>query len=112
MPKNNAKNNNDLRKTNESFSIAFIHAPDPIYADTQNYGAQFMPVWAYTLASHISNDMNYEILLFDTRFQAISSIKRADIFLFSGMNQDCGSMENVRSQLKLKYCERCGCWIL
>ena len=35
---------------------AFIHAPDPVYSDTQNYGAKFMPVWAYTLASHVPDD--------------------------------------------------------
>jgi len=32
---------------------AFVHSPDPVYADFQNYGTKFMPVWAYTLAAHV-----------------------------------------------------------
>ena len=40
----------------QPYRVAFIHAPDPGYADTQNYGAKFMPVWAYTLAAHIPDD--------------------------------------------------------
>ncbi len=85
------------------FRVSFIHAPDPIYADTQNYGAKFMPVWAYTLASHIPDDGNYELSLFDCRFQDKSIITEADAFLFSGINQDCGNMEQVRSELKARY---------
>ena len=63
------------------YQISFIHAPEPNYADTQNYGAQFMPVWAYTLASHISQNNQYNIQLFDTRFQSKHSIKKSDVIL-------------------------------
>ena len=84
-------------------TISFVHAPDPHYADTQNYGAHFMPVWAYTLASHIKNSQKYDLKLFDTRFQSQESIEKSDIFLFSGMNQDFGNMEKVRSTLKESF---------
>ena len=93
----------DIEKRNKKFNIAFIHSPDPNYADTQNYGAQFMPVWAYTLASHIPNETKYELALFDTRFQNLDSITKADVYLFSGMNQDCGSIQKVHSFLKLRF---------
>jgi len=57
--------------TSPPLQCAFIHAPDPLYADTQNYGALFMPVWAYTLAAHIPMDGRYELHLCDTRFDAL-----------------------------------------
>ena len=71
-----------------AYRIAFIHAPDPVYADTQNYGAKFMPVWAYTLGAHISGDARFELSLTDCRFEPEAGIKEADVFLFSGINQD------------------------
>ena len=93
------KSDNDTRK----LRVSFIHAPDPLYADTQNYGAKFMPVWAYTLASHIPDNGNFELSLFDCRFQDEKIITEADAFLFSGINQDCGNMERVRADLKRRY---------
>jgi radical SAM superfamily enzyme YgiQ (UPF0313 family) len=80
--------------------VCFIHCPDPAYADTQNYGAQFMPVWAYTLAAHIPQDGRFRLSLFDARLEAIDSIETADVFLFSGINQDHGNLLRVRKQLK------------
>ena len=95
--------NKKIKKGVKKFNVAFIHSPDPNYADTQNYGAQFMPVWAYTLASHIPKKNKCELHLFDTRFQSLDSIIKADVYLFSGMNQDCGSIQRVRSYLKLRF---------
>ena len=86
-----------------SLRVTFIHAPDPIYADTQNYGAKFMPVWAYTLGAHIPGDGRFNLSLHDCRFQSELDITEADIFLFSGINQDCGNMERVRADLKRRF---------
>ena len=83
--------------------VTFVHAPDPIYADTQNYGAKFMPVWAYTLASHIPDDGRFKLELYDSRFDNSDKVAEADVFLFSGINQDCGNMEAVRASLIAKY---------
>ncbi len=83
--------------------VAFIHAPDPVYADTQNYGAKFMPVWAYTLGAHIPGDGRFELSLTDCRFESESGIAEADIYLFSGINQDYGNMERVRAELQRRY---------
>ena len=85
------------------FRIAFIHAPDPVYSDTQNYGAKFMPVWAYTLAAHIPDDGRFTTTLYDCRFEPEENITEHDIFLFSGMNQDNGNMEAVRARLQAHY---------
>jgi len=82
--------------------VAFIHAPDPVYADTQNYGAKFMPVWAYTLASHIDNANLFDLSLYDCRFQRESTIAEADVYLFSGINQDFTNLERVRNNLQVR----------
>ena len=83
--------------------VAFVHAPDPIYSDNQNYGTKFMPVWAYTLAAHVPDDGRYRMALYDTRFDPVPGIVEADVFLFSGINQDCGHLERIRAELKDRY---------
>jgi len=87
----------------QPFRVAFIHAPDPVYADTQNYGAKFMPVWAYTLGAHIPGDGRFSLSLTDCRFEREAGIAEADAFLFSGINQDYANMERVRAELKRRY---------
>ena len=89
--------------TAQPYRVAFIHAPDPIYADTQNYGAKFMPVWAYTLGAHIPSDGRFELVLTDCRFESETAIAEADIYLFSGINQDFSNMERVRNNLQGLY---------
>ena len=83
--------------------VCFIHCPDPTYADTQNYGAQFMPVWAYTLAAHIPQDGRFPLTLFDTRVEQFDTLAEADVFLFSGINQDHGNLVRVRAELKRRF---------
>ena len=82
---------------------AFVHAPDPFYANTQNYGAQFMPVWAYTLAAHIPADGRFELSLYDTRFDAVDDIQTADVYLFSAVNQDYAKLVQTREQLARRH---------
>jgi radical SAM superfamily enzyme YgiQ (UPF0313 family) len=86
-----------------SLRVCFIHCPDPVYADTQNYGAQFMPVWAYTLAAHIPDDDRFRLSLHDTRIDDFDSLAPADVFLFSGINQDHGNLLRVHSELKQRF---------
>ncbi len=90
-------------KSAAPYRVAFIHAPDPVYADTQNYGAKFMPVWAYTLAAHIPDDGRFVTSLYDCRFEPESGIKEHDVFLFSGINQDGANLEAVRARLQERY---------
>lgn len=82
--------------------ITFVHTPNPVYADTQNYGAQFMPVWAYTLAAHLPEGA-YELALYDTRLESIEEVAASDLFLFSGINQDHAAIERFHACLKEKY---------
>jgi radical SAM superfamily enzyme YgiQ (UPF0313 family) len=83
--------------------VCFIHCPDPVYADTQNYGAQFMPVWAYTLAAHIPADGRFQLALFDARVDPFDRIEPADVFLFSGINQDHGNLVRTQKELKRRF---------
>ncbi len=69
-------------------TIVFVHAPDPVYAATQTYGAAFGPLWAFTLSSYIPKDTNYSLTLYDNRINKPSKIKEGDIFFYSGINQD------------------------
>jgi hypothetical protein len=81
----------------------FHSLPRPVYADTQNYGAQFMPVWAYTLAAHIPQDGRFQLALFDTRVEQFEDLGAADVFLFSGINQDHGNLVRVQKELKRRF---------
>ena len=54
--------------------ISFVHSPDAFLAETQQYGAMFMPVWAYTLAAYVDEPEKYELRLFDTRFDDLDDI--------------------------------------
>jgi radical SAM superfamily enzyme YgiQ (UPF0313 family) len=81
----------------------FVHAPDPLYADTQNYGALFMPVWAYTLASHVPMDGRFELQLCDTRFDTLEDVEAVDVALFSGINQDHDSLVRTHAALRKRF---------
>lgn len=89
--------------TRRSLRCAFVHAPNPTYADTQNYGAKFMPVWAYTLAAHIPDDEGHVLSLYDTRFDPVAGISAQDVFLFSGINQDHGNLLYVMRELRKRW---------
>ena len=84
-------------------SITFVHAPDRFLAETQQYGAMFMPVWAYTLAAYIDRPERYDLRLCDLRFDEIDDIAEADLFAFSGVNQDYEAIVDAQSQLHKRF---------
>jgi radical SAM superfamily enzyme YgiQ (UPF0313 family) len=83
--------------------VTFIHCPNRNYSETQNNGVLFMPVWAYTLASHIPDDGRYSLSLCDTRFDRLSDVDQADIFLFSGLNQDYPELKATQAELSARF---------
>ena len=83
--------------------VTFVHAPDLYFSNTQNYGTKFMPVWVYTLGAHIPDDGRFEIQLFDPRFQDYNDLEEAEVFLFSGINQEFDSIEAMHLRLKGSY---------
>lgn len=88
---------NNLRR------IAFIHAPDAFLADTQQYGAMFMPVWAYTLAAYIEDPETYDLKLWDMRFDDVNKVPEADLFVFSAVNQDYETLVEVHKSLRARH---------
>lgn len=88
---------------NKLKTISFIHCPDAFLAETQQYGAMFMPVWAYTLAAYVEEPEKYELKLFDMRFDAIDDVPEADLFVFSGVNQDYETIVDTHRQIKERH---------
>src|SRR5687768_17620520 len=85
--------------------ISFIHTPDAFLAETQQYGAMFMPVWAYTLAAYVEEPGRYDLRLYDMRFDKADHVPRADLFVFSGINQDYETLVSVHDKLRHLYPE-------
>ncbi len=84
-------------------SITFVHAPEQFLAETQQYGAMFMPVWAYTLAAYIDKPEDYDLKLCDLRFEKVEDIPETDLFAFSGVNQDYESIVESERQLRIRF---------
>ena len=82
-----------------SWSITFVHAPEDLY--DQNYGTQFVPLWAYCLAAHLPCSWHASIV--DCKNQSLRAVRRADVFAFSGINQDVDSIKKAWSCLKHRY---------
>jgi radical SAM superfamily enzyme YgiQ (UPF0313 family) len=83
--------------------ISFVHTPNSFLAETQQYGAMFMPVWAYTLAAYVEEPEAYELRLFDTRFDRVDEVPAADLFVFSGVNQDYESVVATHARLRERH---------
>jgi len=83
--------------------ISFIHCPDSFLAETQQYGAMFMPVWAYTLAAYVEEPESYELNLFDMRFDSVEEIPAADLFVFSGVNQDYETIVDTHKRVRERH---------
>ena len=83
--------------------ISFIHSPDAFLAETQQYGAMFMPVWAYTLAAYVEEPEKYELRLFDMRFDDVNDVPAADLFVCSGVNQDYETIVATHARLRARH---------
>ena len=93
-----------LSASGRAFAIVMIHAPDPVYASTQTYGAQFTPLWAFTLSTYIpQSDGRFSVTLHDNRFDRPEEIPEADAYFYSGINQDCGILSEICNALRVRY---------
>jgi hypothetical protein len=81
------------------FTITFVHAP--LFQRDQNDGALFGPLWAYTLSSHVP--ASWEVSIVDCMRQDPGTVGPAQVFAFSGTNQDIVSIRAVHARLKAKY---------
>jgi radical SAM superfamily enzyme YgiQ (UPF0313 family) len=85
--------------------ISFVHTPNAFLAETQQYGAMFMPVWAYTLAAYVEEPAAYEMRLFDMRFDRVEDVTASDLFVFSGVNQDYETIVETHARLRERHPE-------
>jgi hypothetical protein len=74
-----------------------------LFADTQMFGVYCMPVWAYTLAAHLDDLADVELAVFDDRFGDLANVQPADLFLFTGINQDYDAIVAVHGELKRRF---------
>jgi len=79
--------------------ITFVHASEDYY--DQNYGTQFVPLWAYCLAAHVPDPWRVSII--DCKNQDPRDCGPADVFAFSGINQDVHAIKHKWSLLKRRY---------
>jgi radical SAM superfamily enzyme YgiQ (UPF0313 family) len=84
---------------NSPRAIAFVHAP--MVFDEQNFGVRYIPLWAYTLAAYVPDD--WDVSIHDCTRYAPSEIPGADVFAFSGINQDLESIRDAHRILKALY---------
>lgn len=61
------------------------------------FGVHYMPVWIYTLAAYLRDIPDLNIKMFDSRVQDENNLPEADLYLFTGINQD---YEAIFSYLK------------
>jgi radical SAM superfamily enzyme YgiQ (UPF0313 family) len=83
--------------------VTFVHAPDAACAAMQTFGVPIMPTWAYTLAAHIAELPEVESTLVDTRFDSLAATAPADVFLFSGLNQDYATLVEAHRVLRARF---------
>ena len=79
--------------------VTFVHAPEDYY--DQNYGTQFVPLWAYCLAAHVPDGWRTTIV--DCKNQDPRTCAPADVFAFSGINQDVDRIREVWTLLKERH---------
>lgn len=95
--------NTDKMDNGSLRSITFVHTPEQFLAETQQYGAMFMPVWAYTLAAYIEHPEQYNLKLWDMRFDDTEALPEADLFVFSGVNQDYEHIVATHARLRERH---------
>jgi radical SAM superfamily enzyme YgiQ (UPF0313 family) len=83
--------------------VTFVHATNRFFADTQMFGVHFMPVWAYTLAAHLRSLPDLALALFDDRFDNAGDISAADVYLFTGINQDFEAIVSFQAVLRKRF---------
>jgi radical SAM superfamily enzyme YgiQ (UPF0313 family) len=83
-------------------SVHFIHAPEVYYE--QNAGTRFVPVWVYTLAAYVPDGWRMGIT--DCTIAPRSAIPDADVYVFSGINQDLPSLVATLAHVRAHHPSR------
>lgn len=76
-----------------------MHSPQLYYE--QNQGVRFVPLWAYTLAAHVPHDWTASV--FDCTLDPVESAPEAEVFAYSGINQDLDAILAAYASLKARF---------
>jgi radical SAM superfamily enzyme YgiQ (UPF0313 family) len=76
-----------------------VHSPTLYYE--QNQGVRFVPLWAYTLAAYVPADWTPSV--YDCTLDPVDQVPEADVFAYSGINQDLESILATHAQLKARF---------
>jgi radical SAM superfamily enzyme YgiQ (UPF0313 family) len=79
--------------------LTCVHVSEDDYQ--QNYGTQFIPLWAYCLAAHVP--ASWQVTIVDTRNQDPAGCGPADVFALSGINQDVHAIKRLWTALKERF---------
>lgn len=86
------------------YTVCFVHQVDKVIAQTQMFGVHYMPVWIYTLSSYIRESLpDIEIKMYDSRVAETVSLPEADVFLFTGINQDYDAIFSFLKQVRPSF---------
>lgn len=85
------------------FTVCFVHCLDKVVAQTQMFGVHYMPVWIYTLAAYVREIPDTQIEMFDIRVSEDSELAPADVYLFTGINQDYDAIINFLKYARSRY---------
>lgn len=85
--------------------IGLVHLSNRVYADSQNYGLRFTPVWAFVLASWLRR-LGQEPVLFDLNVAGRDALADCDAFFLSGINQDLGCLVELAAHLRQRFPSR------
>lgn len=85
----------------------FVHAQADSYLD-HKFGGKFAgplfpPLWAYTLASYLPDDGSVSVHVHDTRLRRFAALPPADLFLFTGLNEDLATILGTRDAIGRRY---------
>ena len=79
--------------------IQFVHSPTLYYE--QNQGVRFVPLWAYTLAAYVPTDWTPSV--FDCTLDPVELVPEAEVFAYSGINQDLETILATHARLKARF---------
>lgn len=83
--------------------IAFIQPANKVFDNYQLQGLVYPPMWALTLNSVIQKNFpTIDTTLYDFKIRS-EKIEEAELFLFSGMNQDIQVLKDLREEVKSEY---------
>lgn len=82
--------------------IGLVHCSNKQFAENQNYGLKFPPVWAFVLSGYIKA-RGHTPELFDLNVSDRDVITECDVYFFSGINQDLMGLVELSAFVRERF---------